>query len=643
MLNHDILFLVFLELPIGDIGRIRQVCRIFNSVTRTRSLWITLLNRLLDSGAVIPQYLGKLETLPVSTVEHLVRRLTHDAETNPEDTYPATLLQLRLTLSVTWLRLVAGNWLFVAASNEFESNLYCYDLSVGGKTSACLPGRVKTGKAEIQNGEIVLALGLGPEVQMVLVVTLRKHEGSDVLCELARLESSSHVLMLSGDIIGCAVRDGVNTPHLYCWREDKIIDVPPPPGGLDVPARRSVPHSILTWKDNLVIVRSHCLELYDMHLESVSFSKIVETSPIFEVQVYSSSPESLKLFVVSGKGIDMLSLICHPDETIHVERYTLIHPPTPPPQPENEFGYEFEPISHPLLYGLCVGASSQRILWISAADASVRSYRYPLHISSRLITHPPGDDTEQLLFVDFEDPDAPALYGVPAIDFDDVLGLVAIGNCFGELSVLDFSTTKNAVQHPRLTADFAVQPSVPKLLPSASVYSNPGTETTGCRPNWGNDGLTFDAAWKAPSACSWFGAHHAWDGTPSCLAWVIEYAYGFPGEALPQGYKDDDDGDSGHHTVIFRIGQRYFYFRNYEDPILFSWPLGRRTNLDLSSPNKDDTIDAQFPTSETAQVSRDMYEWFLLREKHGDGFARRNRWQELEARGGRPLRRYLDE
>jgi hypothetical protein len=68
-----------------------------------------------------------------------------------------------------------------------------------------------------------------------------------------------------------------------------------------------------------------------------------------------------------------------------------------------------------------------------------------------------------------DQPDQPALWGIPVIDFDDALGLTVIGNCFGELAVYDHDG-----RYPELcgglATDFTDQPSaIPPLLPTVNV------------------------------------------------------------------------------------------------------------------------------------------------------------------------------
>ncbi|KAJ7130294.1 hypothetical protein C8R44DRAFT_64037 [Mycena epipterygia] len=168
-------------------------------------------------------------------------RLTREWEAR--DLTPVNNWRLYLPQSITWLRLVAGTWLFVASSDNHSSKISCWDLSmvfqgvIEPLTEAYLPGQVKTGKLEVQDSGIVLALGLGAESLSVHIITLRRRSGCHFFCELTRIEGSSHVLMLHGNLVGCALRHAAIVPHIVNWKDCRIIDIPP---GADIPGRRSV-------------------------------------------------------------------------------------------------------------------------------------------------------------------------------------------------------------------------------------------------------------------------------------------------------------------------------------------------------------------------------------------------------------------
>ncbi|KAF7319514.1 hypothetical protein HMN09_00290600 [Mycena chlorophos] len=469
---------------------------------------------------------------------------------------PATLVRLDLSLSVTWVQLVAGTWLFVASSNDRESKLSCYDLAVKptqGTTHAYLPGRVRTAKAEIQEDGVVLALGLAHEAQAVYVVTLRKPESEtpNVFCQLAQLQGSSHVLMLSGNFVGCAVRGGLNIPHLFNWRTGVVYEMEPPPGGLDLPARRSVPHLMVLWGDQLVVVRTNHLEIYDIRHDTrtASFSQVIEVSGIWEVSVCSpvdAPPQSLSFVAISPAGIEMLSL--HKlDDTIQLDQSVLVQMPTRP-----EPGTRRLPaIEHPLICSLRVGASGRRMLWISAAEASADALKYPLRLFQAPITT--GTTTENHhLCSTFENDEDPALWGVASLDFDDALGLVTVANVFGELAVFDYGSEPPFREH-RWTKDLACSPGpLPPRLSSVSEITVPQLQSL----NSSKDPIPLNtlpalrrsmtdeemcqSRWclARPPLRNHFPSEYLWAGTPCDDAWLLNHAYDQPTPAYLEKLED---------------------------------------------------------------------------------------------------------
>ncbi|KAJ7690116.1 hypothetical protein B0H17DRAFT_595768 [Mycena rosella] len=73
-------------------------------------------------------------------------------------------------------------------------------------------------------------MGLGPESLAVHIITLRQHSGFHLFSELACMRGSSHVLMLRGDFVGCALRGDIVVPHIINWRNHRYTTslLPPP-------------------------------------------------------------------------------------------------------------------------------------------------------------------------------------------------------------------------------------------------------------------------------------------------------------------------------------------------------------------------------------------------------------------------------
>ncbi|KAF7335416.1 F-box domain-containing protein [Mycena venus] len=242
-----------------------------------------------------------------------VARLDFKCETGTLS--PVRDWRLYLPQSITWLRLVAGTWLFVASSDNHISKISCWDLTSvfqGHReplTEAYLPGQVKTGKLEVQDSGVVLALGLGAESLAVHVITFRKHSGRYIFSELCRIDGSLHVLILCGDLVGCGLRNGVIQPHVVNWKDDWIDDIPE----LDIRGKGTVPHLMTISKNALVVVRTNALQVYTLRSNArdlIALVKLVEIPTVWEVAVCSpsskSSPNpSLRLIVLSPIGVEM--------------------------------------------------------------------------------------------------------------------------------------------------------------------------------------------------------------------------------------------------------------------------------------------------------------------------------------------------
>ena len=53
---------------------------------------------------------------------------------------------------------------------------------------------------------------------VVEIISLRQYQGRYVFVRLAHLSGLSHIRLLSGDFVGCAVKDDMNIPHLVNWQ-----------------------------------------------------------------------------------------------------------------------------------------------------------------------------------------------------------------------------------------------------------------------------------------------------------------------------------------------------------------------------------------------------------------------------------------
>ncbi|KAF7329747.1 hypothetical protein MKEN_00238000 [Mycena kentingensis (nom. inval.)] len=653
-LPQDVLLLICLFLTPEGISALRQTCRNFNYAIQNRALWLTLLRRLVSDGAIIPSYVPQYEHLDVAILERLVRYLTPVAW----DTVPTTrahnpariLTALRMPLSVTWLRLVAGNWLFVAASNDFTSRVTCYDLADSLNIAyGYLPGLVKTGEVEIQDGSIVLALGLSSGA--VHVLTLRKRTSRNVLCQLAIIKGSSHVLALCGSLVGCAIRAGRNVPHLCDWRKNMVYELPSPPGGHDVPSRRSVPHRIVLWQSYVVVVRASGLELYRYQFKP-AFLKLYDTPTIWEAARVAPdrTSASLRIAIISPNGIELLLLRDLGDGIIDCALRPLFRFPTPSSSdyhPPGQF--------RPPFYGLRTASGGRRIFWLSAQEAASPYHKRP-HIRLLHASIPRDDGEASHVFVDFEGMRDPGIWGDAVVDFDDSLGFIAIGNCFGEVTLYSH-VLKRLSSSSRLTIDFAdvVGPRLPLISPRPiplnrlrypHMKMSPSEIMASRASRWASDyarlNLPERESWRRAAYHDFFAEplyshlQDQWEGAPGDLAWFLERMYGFPGDVLPQAYKRTArDVDAMYESVVLRIGDHYLCQSPEWGPY-GSWPHTTSPgtlNVD-GHPDLPRLGARQEATRQTAETVWSMFATFMLFER----MARkpRNRWDELVSRGGYP-------
>ncbi|KAJ7811564.1 hypothetical protein B0H14DRAFT_2606492 [Mycena olivaceomarginata] len=502
-----------------------------------------------------------------------------------------------LRLSVTWLRLVSVTWLFVASSDNHASKISCWALASvfqGFKeplAEAYLPGQVKTGKLEVQESGVVLALGLGVESPAVHMITLQRHAGAHAFFELSRIEGSSHVLMLCGNLLGLN------------WKDNRIYNIPV----LDIPGQRSVPHLMTIQKNTLVVLRTNMLQIYTLPSvadDSVVLSKEVQIPTIWEVAVCKtasqSSPEtSLRLIFLSPVGIEIW--------TTNLSASSSSSPKARDTQDIRTLSINSVPVKR------VDGTSGCRHQGKDSVMAHI------------LYRPTPG--------------------ALPVLDIDEALGLTVIGNCFGELAIYDhvgrYPQKCSGLAHDFTdweSPDSSLMPTLPISLGLSLVP--PPFEPDGF---WAGPRTTL--IWVRSGARTGFAEmiiqdgyleYDRWQGGLPDHVWTLEHAYGFPGRVIPQGYMNDDYHDL--ERVLFRVGNRYLVYcpKAELDKRLKSWPI--------FPSNRNQSFDFWFADPESytrrpAITEAKMYHTFRLELTNGEDWSvikGRNRWIEQAERCGRP-------
>ncbi|KAF7302812.1 F-box domain-containing protein [Mycena kentingensis (nom. inval.)] len=648
-LQEDIMLLVYGLLGIEELTVLRQVCAALHRLTYTKAVWLAQISFLVSDGAQIPVYLSHYRELDVPSLEALARRLGLSAAKWAAGSLDAARkYPLFLPQSITWLRLVQGRWLFVASSDDRVSKISCWDMAriLGGSdepiAEAYLPGKVETAQLEFKDGAVVISLAFRPEARSTHLVSLRRCGSDFAFVELAIVEDSSHVLMLSGEYIGCGVRHQRNVPHLVRWTTGEVLDLPPPPGGTDKPGQRSVPHLMLIWNEMLVVVRESGLEIYDFHPQSrdgaLTFKGQISSPQIWEVyRLPWDVSGSLHLVILSSRGVELITL--DPATVLEAGGWRRITLFAQPPHGDIEQRW----------HRLFIGENAHNALWLGTVEPYTENiaYEHPhVLVGSLPSSAVAGAETEASechMWRGFRSRTDPALWALPLIDFDEALGVIVLGNCFGELTVYDLCggplpTSRIPENTPLLAAEALAAQSVLSFnfpTPGGPTRRMSGPEFHAATANWakGTAGLRLEWNWSTdwfsePS----FACAFAWSGAPDRIPWCINHGYGFPGDAIPQAFtvKEYCDDES---ATIFKVGDRVL-IRNLDGEI------GSWSHEAVAEGLGNDTEDLERPTCMSAILSSTVYSMALRKEGflHGEEnyvqTPRRNRYAEQRARGG---------
>ncbi|KAF8122523.1 hypothetical protein K438DRAFT_1184856 [Mycena galopus ATCC 62051] len=285
--------------------------------------------------------------------------------------------------------------------------------------------------------------------------------------------------MLCGDLVGCALRQGEILPHIVNWAVQRVQDIPSPPKSLNIVRQRvgvyslghcnklsspqSVPHLMMIWNNILVILRKETLEFYTLSSatsDSIVFSNLIHTPIVWEAAVCPSptSSNDLLLLTISPLGVEMCV----------VEDHHLLTGSDPAPDcfsPLYQASIYYDSPRKSPWYHLCAGGTGQRALWISVNPERANG---PPHFIYSSVPPPSSDIAKVHISWSNDSLDQPALWAIPAIDFDEALGFTVVGNVFRELAVYDHDG-QDASSCAGLATDFTDQAS--PLLPLQSTVS----------------------------------------------------------------------------------------------------------------------------------------------------------------------------
>ncbi|GJE87200.1 hypothetical protein PsYK624_032830 [Phanerochaete sordida] len=451
-LGDDILLEILSLLSSDELVTVRQTCKYLSLLSRERYLWNYLLRRDVTERRIpLPYYRKPSSELSSAQLETLTRHALQSASPSRSP----LVTRFDQGRSVTWLRLVHGQYVLAAHNKSGESTIALYSvLSIqngNGKpepiATATLPGVVSSGELDVQEDQVVLSLCFQSPVRMISVMSLRRRGSELAFVELARFDSVSHIRCLRGALIGCGVRGDANLPCLLNWTTGALCTLPPSPvadGRVTAMALRD---------DLCVVARANVLSIYAVgHGEPVLVQDLPFDHALGTVAFAASAPASgsarLQLLITSHGGLHVYSvrqdaagrfvsrLVA--EEALKQSALLAGAPQLP------RFGGSaahvawaktpasfFDRQSH-----LCVAR-------VVPADAPP-----PAGVDAAADRAAKGDapalESRLELLAECRDFRLPSMHAMPVMDFDDGVGLLAVGNALGEVALCSYGARVSA-------------------------------------------------------------------------------------------------------------------------------------------------------------------------------------------------------
>ncbi|KAF7332402.1 F-box domain-containing protein [Mycena kentingensis (nom. inval.)] len=628
-LSVELIHQICRYLDVPTVLSLRRTCAFLHDATELKILWIQLLQKYRKS---IPLHVPDYRLLEPPLLEAMVRRLARVSEKYAgRDVKLVASPTIFFPQSITWIRLVDARWLFVTFSDDATSKIGLWDLFwmfqgyTGPITETTLPEAVQSAQLQVQSAGVVVVLGFE---SAILVLTVQHREDKYEFCELSRIEGSSQAMSLAGSFVGCAILQGMHAPHLVRWTDGRVFELEPPPGGLETPERRCLPQLMAIWNQNLAIVRVTAIEIY-------TFSALDEP-PVFSHTVLT--PHTLLLYTTTG--LHRFTLRHDTAASVEGSNRTLLCVAASPQCTCSTPDACNDPQHAAKWYRFCSAPSAQRCIWISAdSEGGITSpFSAPRLLLGELSpahqpTSPLPPRTVSLLD---RYPGGPALWAFPKIDFDDAIGIIVMGNCFGELAVydLDSESSKCFDLARNIFRDGSERPLplLPPPPPNSRCIMGPTVnmsplQVEACTTEWSRDDLQLSPIWRTDwSTRSGYTHAHQWGGRPGDYAWILANVYGWPGRVVPQAFLNVD----GYQRLFFRVGNRYFDARDAEENEFATWPPSYRGERHPSG-------FVQFHSNRASKLicTRRAAVPELLAYRFGlSEDEPRDRWLEMQERGG---------
>ena len=143
-----------------------QSCKSFARVTERKHVWLRILARDVCKD-LVPPYCKPIDTLSSYATEVLTCHLLRVQQATTSDTISGKSHRLHQPRSITWVRLLQGAWLLVAASDVSTSSLSLWSVheilsssqdSAAPSAEVYLDGPVQDGEVHILGNQVSVAL-----------------------------------------------------------------------------------------------------------------------------------------------------------------------------------------------------------------------------------------------------------------------------------------------------------------------------------------------------------------------------------------------------------------------------------------------------------------------------------------------------
>ncbi|KAI0075238.1 hypothetical protein K474DRAFT_1773431 [Panus rudis PR-1116 ss-1] len=450
VIPEDILLQIAASLGVSDVQNLRHTCRQWHAATTIKQLWVQLLRRdIRNSHAThVPTYCRPIDTLSSKETETLVMHCLRTLQnmSTPQGKEFWKVIPLSQPRSVTWVKLVLGQWLLFASSDLVSSKLtLCslatdrskHEVSVACQVSLRAP--VADGLVEVQDGQMVIALYLRGRPSSIDVLCARSHGKQIRIVRVSECSYAAHIRFLCGEWIGFALYREISLPHVVNWKTNTVHALYPRPGFQGCCLGMAMD------KGHLAVLMPRRLEIHTKTGSSPMFRlwRAIEI-PVRKIgsAVLSRVPSNLsanehpasltpsfRIIITCEQGLYLYDV--HVDVSRgYLELSLRWHNP-----PFKDRNYTMYPVKPQF------ASTVNTFSWLEAA--SYDHERYPRFAAA---TVPVGSSEPSFRF-SMKDPDEGTQYAVGVRDYDEGRGAAVFGNAFGELVVYVFSGRSSPVLH----------------------------------------------------------------------------------------------------------------------------------------------------------------------------------------------------